>query len=59
LFAIVLGILLIIIALRIRSRQPKMAAAVQTYRHVYEQKHRLKSEIHEALSCESSNGNEE
>jgi uncharacterized membrane protein HdeD (DUF308 family) len=59
LFAIVLGILLIIVAFRIRSLQPDIEAAVQTYRQAYDEKHRLKSEIHEALSRESSNGNEE
>ena len=57
--ALVMGILLIIIAFRIRSLQPEIEAAVQTYRYVYERKRRLKSEIHKALSHVSTNGNEE
>ncbi len=59
LFAVVLGILLIIVALRVRSLQPEIEAAVQTYRFVYERKRRLKSEIHKTLSIQSSNGNED
>ena len=59
LLAIVLGILLIIFAFRIRSLQPEIEAAVQTYRYVYERKRRSKSEIHKALSRVSSNGSEE
>ncbi len=55
LFAIALGILLIIVAFYIRSLQPEIEAAVQTYRCVYERKRRLKSEIHRALSAQSSN----
>ncbi len=58
LFTIVLGISLIIVAFRIRSLQPEIEAAVQMYRFVYERKRRLKSEIHRALSTQSSNGNE-
>jgi hypothetical protein len=59
LFAVVLGILLIIVAFRLRSLQPEIEAAVQKYRGVYEQNRRLKSEIHAVLSHESSNGNQE
>jgi uncharacterized membrane protein HdeD (DUF308 family) len=59
LIAVVLGILLIIIASHMRSLQPKIEAAVQTYRYVYKQRRRLNSEIHEVLSRVSSNGNEE
>ena len=57
--AIVLGILLILVAFRIRSLQPEIEAAVQRYRYAYERKRRLKSGVHEALSRVSSNGNEE
>ncbi len=57
-FAIILGILLNIVALRIRSLQPEIEVAVQRYRRVDEENHRLRSELHQALSRESSNGNE-
>ena len=58
LFAIVLGILLNIVAFRIRSLQPDIEAAVQTYGNVYDEKRRLNSEIHQALSGGSSSKNE-
>jgi len=41
LFAIVLGILLIIVALRIRGLQSKIEAAVHTYRHNIEEKRQI------------------
>ena len=58
LFTIVLGILLNTVTRRIRSLQPEIEAAVQTYRNVYDEKRRLNSEIHQALSGGSSSRNE-
>ena len=58
LFAIVLGILLVIVASRIRSLQPEIEAAVQMYKHGYDEKRRLKSELHQALSRDSRSGNQ-
>lgn len=43
LFAMVLGILLIMVALRVRGLQPEIEAAMQTYRHSVEDKRRLKN----------------
>lgn len=43
LFTIVLGILLIIVALRIRGLQPEIEAVVHTYRHNVEEKRRLEN----------------
>ena len=58
LFAIVLGILLIIVALRIRGLQPEIEAAMQTYRHILEEKHRLKSNFRKELFRERNSGSE-
>jgi uncharacterized membrane protein HdeD (DUF308 family) len=57
-FVIILGILLNIVAFRIRSLQPEIEVAVQTYRRVDEESHRLRSELHRVLSRENTNGNE-
>jgi len=58
LFAFVLGILLIIVALRIRGLQPEIEAAVQTYRHILEEKRRLKSNFRKELFRERNSGSE-
>ena len=44
-FALVLGILLIIVALRARGLQPEIEVAVHTYRHILEEKRRTKSRL--------------
>ena len=52
LFAIVLGILLIIVAFRVRGLGHEIEAAVLTYSHILEEKRRLKSKLHKELSGE-------
>jgi hypothetical protein len=60
LFAIALGILLIIVALRIRGLQPEIEAAMQTYMHILEEKHRMKSSFlkEQELVRERNSGSE-
>jgi hypothetical protein len=58
LFAIALGILLIIVAIRVRGLQPEIEVAMQTYRHILEKKRRLKSNFRKELFRERNSGSE-